>query len=115
MKGNEHLVDNYLKHGTNIFRCMELESLDGCEESHRTTRYKTSTFAPTGSKEEIQFLNDLKMECCDMVPPIDRPNFPITNIVELIPRLLFDKNALRVETTRTVNEDFSFTSVYLSH
>lgn len=53
------------------------------------------------------------MECLNRIPHIDRPQFPISNIVELIPRLLFDKNSFRVETARSIKDEISYTSVYL--
>ncbi|CAI2368516.1 unnamed protein product [Moneuplotes crassus] len=40
---------------------------------------------------------DLKMELTDRVPQIDRPNFPITNLIQTIPRLLFKPEDLGIQ------------------
>lgn len=92
---------------------MELEAHDATADNLRGTRYKTSTFAPNPDKEDFE-LQDLQMECCDRIPHIDRPNFSIANIVEIIPRLLFNRHSLKLETSRSVKDEFAHTSTYLT-
>ena len=48
------------------------------------------------------------------MPHADRPNFPISQVIDLLPHLLFSANELRIETSRSVKDEISSTSVYLS-
>ena len=49
----------------------------------------------------------------ERVPPTDRSHFPISGIIDLIPRLLFDNNCFKVDTSSAIKDDFSSSSVYI--
>ena len=107
---HEKLIENYLKHGSNILQWIELESKVENDTTKRSTKVKTSTFA---SKAERKSMDDIKMALLQRLPPTDRSHFPISGIIDLIPRLLFTNNNFKVDTSSTIKDDFSSSCVYI--
>lgn len=54
------------------------------------------------------------MELCDRVPQIDRPNFPISKIIDIIPRLLFKGEEIKIEKAMKIQKLKASTSAYLN-
>jgi hypothetical protein len=114
VKNSDILMDEYLKHGSDILQYLELETHNEVEGKHRqTTRNRNAYFNKDFDKGE-QVIDDLMMELCDKVPHVDRPNFSISNIVNIIPRLLFSKDFYKIESEVTISDKVSYTSTYLN-
>ena len=109
----DSFIDIYIKHGASILQWLDYEMNESIDFSKRMTKNKSSKTDSSLSKEEYS-LDDIKMEWCDRIPHIDRPSFPISQVIDLIPRLLFNKQEIRVETSRAIKDEFWSTSVYLS-
>ena len=108
------LADIYVKFGsTALIDAIEVENLGNNEMFRRSTLQKARRLTSSSSKSEIM-LDDLKMELLNQVPHIDRPGFQISQISSLIPRLLFAGHEIKMETSRSIKDEISSTSVYLS-
>lgn len=106
------LMNSYLYHGSDIVKLLTLSGPYPAD--HRETRTK-STFAPPVSPDidDIE-IDDLEMELLNKVPHLDRPNFAISTIVEIIPRLLFNKNYLKIDNSMRSTDVVSHTATYLT-
>ena len=110
---HDAFVEAYIKHGASVLQWIDIDSRDSLSFSKRSTRNRTGTLASMSIKDEI-VLEDIRMEWWDRVPHIDRPNFPISHVIDLIPRLLFSKSELKIETSRSNKDEIRCTSIYLS-
>lgn len=107
-------MDTYVKFGATAFAdSIEIDSSLNKEKTGRLTLQKSQRPSSDPSKQEV-ILNDLKMELWDQIPHIDRPGFQISQIADLIPRLLFAGHEVKMETSRSIKDEISSTSVYLS-
>lgn len=108
------LVDTYIKFGANaLIDSIEVENYANKDLIRSTTLQRAKRVTSQSNKEEV-ILDDLKMELCDQIPHIDRPGFQISQVAELIPRLLFSGNEIKMETSRSIKDEISYSSVYLS-
>ena len=111
----EDLTKAYLSHGSDITNFIELKTHNEMAQNEelgikkRKRKYTMDTEVKTEKPIE-----DMQMELCDRIPQIDRPNFSITNIVDIIPRLLFKREDLKVEKSVNTSRLTSFTSTYLN-
>ena len=110
---HDSIVDAYIKHGASILQWIDIDTRESLKFSKRSTRNKTTTLPSLSHTDELM-IDDIRMECWDRVPHADRPNFPISQVIDLLPHLLFSANELRIETSRSVKDEISSTSVYLS-
>jgi hypothetical protein len=113
VKDYDRLMNSYLKLGSDIMQCMDLKAHNEVFDALRESKPKSSTFNPIYAKTDNE-ITDLQMECCDRMPQTDRPHFPISNLVEIIPRLLFNNNSLKVESSVSIKDEIVSTSAYLT-
>ena len=108
------LIDTYIKFGANaLIDSIEVENYANKDLLRSTTLQRAKRMTSQSNKEEV-ILDDLKMELCDQIPHIDRPGFQISQVAELIPRLLFSGHEIKLETSRSIKDEISYSSVYLS-
>lgn len=66
----------------------------------------------TGNTAQFQ---DLAMDLLDKVPPVDRDSLPISEVVEIVPRQLFNRDALNFldPVINNVLPIYSYSTIYL--
>jgi hypothetical protein len=55
------------------------------------------------------------MVWCDQLPNWDRSNFPISSIVDIIPKMLFKSDAYKITDMPNSNSECAYTSIFLPH
>ena len=55
------------------------------------------------------------MSLGDQVPSVDRGYFPISRVVDVIPRMLFERDKYKISAFASSTDQISFTAVYLPH
>ena len=114
VKNYDDLIKAYLSHDSDITNLIELETLKEDNPNEDQHKERRSTFGKINEEANQEKIDDLQLECWDKIPQIDRPNFSISSIVDIIPRLLYNKKNLCVEKEVNAPQLYSSTSAYLN-